>query len=112
MRLFTSTNFFYRLSFLQSNEKVSDLLVDKTNLESQLGSLRHQLQVCQDKSNRDLEKLRNQLETERASHEDYKSRLAITRTSHQECKELTNEIKKECPKVNISIQKDIVLIIV
>lgn len=86
--------------------------MDKTNLESQLGSLRHQLQVCQDKSNRDLEKLRNQLETERASHQDYKSRLAITRTSHQECKELTNEIKKECTKVNISIQKDIVLIIV
>ena len=78
-------------------KQVKDLLVIKTKLESQL-------QVCQDKCNRDLEELRIQLETERASHEELKSRLAITRTSHQECKELANEIK-ECPKVNIVFKK-------
>ena len=82
----------------------------KTNLESQLGSLRHQLQACQDKSNRDLEKLRNQLEIERASHEDYKSRLAITPTSSDESKGLTNEAKKGCSKVRISIQDQLITI--
>ena len=85
--------------------------MDKTNLESQLGSLRHQLQDCQDKSSRDLEKLRNQLETERASHEDYKSRLGVTHSSPQETKVLTNEIKEGCPKVRISVRKGILITI-
>ncbi len=74
-------------------------MVDKTNLESQLGSLRHQLQVCQEKCSRDLEKLRTQMEIERASHEDYKTSLGVTVSSPQESKVLTNEIKHGCSKV-------------
>ncbi len=82
----------------------------KTNQESQLGSLRQQLQVCQEKSSRDLEKLRTQMEIERASHEDYKMRLGVTITNPQESKVLTNEIKHGCPKVRISIRKGILII--
>lgn len=85
--------------------------MDKKNLESHLGSLRDQLQVCQEKSSRDLEKLRTQMEIERASHEDYKTRLGVTVSNPQESKVLTNEIKHGYPKVRISIRKGMLIII-
>ncbi|XP_046643800.1 restin homolog isoform X5 [Daphnia pulicaria] len=88
-----------------SNEKARDFCVYKTNQESQLGSLRQQLQVCQEKSSRDLEKLRTQMEIERASHEDYKTRLGVTISNPQESKVLTNEIKHGCPKVASKLSK-------
>ncbi|XP_059353608.1 myosin heavy chain, striated muscle-like [Daphnia carinata] len=88
-----------------SNEKIRDLAVEKTNLESQLGSLRHQLKESREKFNRDLEKLRHQLETEKASHENCKSRLATISTSHQKSIKLTDEKKQKCLKVAVELNQ-------
>ncbi|KAI9564514.1 hypothetical protein GHT06_008253 [Daphnia sinensis] len=88
-----------------SNEKIRDLAVEKTNLESQLGSLRHQLKESREKFNRDLEKLRHQLETEKAAHENCKSRLAAISTSPRKSAKLADDRKQKCLKVAMEQNK-------
>lgn len=64
--------------------------------------MRHQLKESREKFNRDLEKLRHQLDFEKASHENCKSRLAAISTSPQKSTKLTDERKHKCLKVYIS----------